>query len=255
MPDLADDGIVELPEEEAHHAVRVRRENVGHRCIVFDGRGRVAEAIFREVEKRSASVEVRAVKHSPRDLPGDVVLGVSMPKGDRQKDVVEKACELGIHRLVPIVSERSVSVPDSGSIAKWQRYVIEACKQCERNRLMQIDPPISFREWLDLHSSSAEAETDEAAGVRSTSLRMIAHPHRGEEDEIDSVLRMLSIPNASASSIRIAIGPEGGFAGHEVELAVERGWQALALGERILRVETAVCAAGVLAGMWVKRSK
>ncbi len=255
VPDLADDGIVALPEDEAHHAVRVRRESVGNRCVVFDGQGKVADAVFREIEKRKASVEVRSIKNSPRDLPGEVLLGVSMPKGDRQKDVVEKACELGIHRLVPIVSERSVSMPDSGSSLKWQRYVIEACKQCERNRLMQIDSPISFREWLELHSKTSDETNDEALGNRQSSLRLIAHPNHGNEDDIDSVLRMLSIQNASASSIRIAIGPEGGFVGHEVQLAVESGWQTLALGERILRVETAVCAAGVLAGMWIKRKK
>jgi 16S rRNA (uracil1498-N3)-methyltransferase len=250
---LVGEGRIELPEEEFHHAVRVRREAPGSRCMVFDGLGQVADGVFREIGKRSATLDVQNVRFAPRDLPGEVILGVSMPKGDRQRDVVEKACELGVHRLVPFVSERSVHVPDQGSVLKWQRYIVESCKQCERNRLMSIDNPQSFREWLEGWTLPTEEHEPADQIKRLSQLRLIAHPNRAEGDEIDSVLRMLSIAPASAGSIVIAVGPEGGFASHEIQLALDKGWQTLAMGDRILRVETAVCAAAVLAGLWIKR--
>jgi 16S rRNA (uracil1498-N3)-methyltransferase len=250
VPNLPQAGEIKLTPEEANHAVRVRREEVGASCILFDGLGHEATATFVRTGKHEAVLHVDSFQFDPKVLPGNITLGVAMPKGDRQKDVIEKAVELGVHRLVPMLTQRSVSISEESHLEKWRRYVIESCKQCERNQLIEIDPPKLF---IDLINDSE---------IRS--IRLIAHPtplavgssslevtsNVGDEVSQSSNPHFENISNAE--SIFIVIGPEGGFTDQEVQLAFEHNWKRLDLGPRILRVETAVSMASVLAGLMVQ---
>jgi 16S rRNA (uracil1498-N3)-methyltransferase len=146
---------------------------------------------------------------------------VALPKGDRQKWLVEKLTELGVTALVPLVTERGVAQPTASAIARLERAVIEASKQCGRNRLMRIARPQAWAAWI------AAVATNEGT------LRLIAHPGGTPLASID-----LKAPQLT----QLAIGPEGGLTDAEVATATAARWQAVDLGPRILRVETAAVA-------------
>jgi 16S rRNA (uracil1498-N3)-methyltransferase len=207
---------------EAHHLAHVMRVQPGDDAILFDGSGDEFAAVVRAVRRSEVELEVLERRTVDRELPIEVTLGVSLPKGDRQKWLVEKVVELGLARLVPLVTARSVAQPVAQALARLERGVIEASKQCGRNRLMQVLPP---QDWTQFLAAAADAR-----------FRLIAHPG-------GTALRRLAAGGTSApKSVCLAVGPEGGFTDAEVEQALAAGWQMVDLGPRILRVETAAVA-------------
>jgi 16S rRNA (uracil1498-N3)-methyltransferase len=244
VPHLPSSGSTELPTEEAHHALRVRRETVGAQCVAFDGLGHIATCRISQVTKRDVSIEVESHRFEPNEPPGRIVLAVAMPKGDRQKAVIEKAVELGVHELVPLICQRSVCVPKELAEEKWLRTVIESSKQCERNRLMAIRSPLSFDSLIQ-SSSSEDGE------VPGPILKLVAHPISNPSTCIGSSARPREVVEKVADRVMIAIGPEGGFTHQEIQLVSNAGWRILHFGPRILRVETAVCMASIYAGRCV----
>ena len=221
IPDPPRDRAV-IDGSEAHHLLHVLRVAPGDRIDLFDGRGNAYEATVTRCERASVEVEVGPAIPSPNRAAPEVVLGVALPKGDRQRWLVEKCTELGVASLVPIVTQRTVATP-KGAAGKLQRYVIEACKQCGRNTLMHIAEPIAWQKWV-------EDTTD--------GPRLIAHPNAPTWS-----------PTALGLQDRItfSIGPEGGFTEEELALASARGWQPIGLGPYVLRVETAAAACAALA--------
>lgn len=213
-----DTGRVMLDGPEAHHLLHVMRAAVGDEATLFDDSGAEFRAVV-EVLRRS-DVELRIVERCDidRELPFQLVVGVALPKGDRQKWLVEKLTELGVTTLVPLETVRGVAQPVAGAIERLHRAVIEAAKQCGRNRLMQIAKPQAWTEWI-------QSET--------TCRRLIADLRGRPLKEID---RSQPLPT------QLAIGPEGGFADAEIAAAVKAGWQCVSLGPRVLRVETAAVA-------------
>jgi 16S rRNA (uracil1498-N3)-methyltransferase len=211
---------VALDGPEAHHLLHVMRVAVGDEVTLFDGGG--AEFSGEIVRCGRTSVEVRVLdrREVDRELPFELVVGVSLPKGDRQKWLVEKLTELGVTELVPLVTERGVAQPTDAALERLGRSVIEAAKQCGRNRLMRLAKPQALGDWV--------------CGETSGEIRRwIAHP--------DGVA-LASQDAPAAMDIHIAIGPEGGFTDGEVAAAIDAGWQSVNLGPRILRVETAAAA-------------
>jgi 16S rRNA (uracil1498-N3)-methyltransferase len=217
---IAAEGVT-LDGPEAHHLLHVGRAAVGQGVTLFDGSGAEFAAV---VEKLGRSkVELRIIERvvADRELPFTLTVGVALPKGDRQKWLVEKLTELGVTTLVPLVTERGVAQPSAGALERLNRGVIEASKQCGRNRLMRISKPQAWGEWV--------AEVAEGISER----RLLAHPDGLPLSELD-----LSSPQPT----RVAIGSEGGFTDAEVVAATAPGWQKVALGPRILRIETAAVA-------------
>jgi len=208
---------VTLSGPEAHHLIHVMRATPGTRVTLFDGAGDEFSAAVERVGRADVELSILARQSIDRELPFSLTLGVALPKGDRQKWLVEKAVELGVTRIVPLRTQRGVAQPVEQALVRLRRAVIEASKQCGRNRLLQIDEP---RSWPDFVADAAGA-----------SCRLVAHP--GGARELRSVLVDLS------GNVCLAIGPEGGFADEEVALAVAAGWCIVDLGPRILRVETA----------------
>lgn len=211
-------GSVVLDGPEAHHLLHVMRARLGMEVVLFDGTG--AEFVARVEKTARSSVELAVIdrKEVDRELPFVLTLGVSLPKGDRQKWLVEKSVELGLTRLVPLVTERSVAQPVDQALERLRRGIIEASKQCGRNKLMEIGEPQSWTEFV--------------RDIEANACRWIAHPGG------DTCSRLCP---ASADLLQgvLAVGPEGGFTEDEVALALSAGWQRIDLGPRILRVETA----------------
>lgn len=202
---------------EAHHLLHVMRAKAGAEVIVFDGRGGEWWAEITRLNR--AEVELALRRHRPveRELAKEFSLAVALPKGDRQRWLIEKAVELGVTRVIPLTTARSAASAAEPP-AKLSRYVIEASRQCGRNRLLEIAKPQTL---ADLAAQDASAD------------KFLAHPGG---DPVGG------IPRSPHGSTLLAVGPEGGFTDDEVALARQRGWEIMDLGERILRIETAAVA-------------
>ena len=220
-------GLVQLEAEEAHHLGHVMRVQLGDEILLFDGQGHEALAIVRQVERDKILLETAELLEVDRELPFPLVLAVALPRGDRQKWLVEKLVELGVTELLPVVTERGVAQPVSKAIERLQRTVIEASKQSGRTRLMKINSPCSLAQLLE-----DEADAD---------CRLIADPGPTSQQ-----FERLGGEKPGGGRIVAAVGPEGGFSPSEMELADQAGWQRTRLGERILRVETAAIALAAL---------
>jgi 16S rRNA (uracil1498-N3)-methyltransferase len=207
---------------EAHHLLHVLRAQPGMPVVLFDGSGREFTAEVSRCSRSTVDLSISDVREVDRELPFQLTLAVAMPKGDRQRWIVEKAVEFGVTQLVPLVTERSEKLGSE----KLSRYVVEASKQCGRNRLMTIAEPQRWADWL--HSPAI------LAGSSPTDVRCwVAHPGGAALSSLDRV---------SVRPTMLAIGPEGGFADGEIEAARHAGWQVVGLGPRLLRIETAAIA-------------
>lgn len=245
-------GLVQLGQTESHHAARVLRLTVGDRCVVFDGRGFEAHGTIESLDKKSVHVRYQSQTFAPRDHGGRLEFAIAMPKGDRQRNVIEKLIELGVDRLTPIETQRSVSKFDSDAIERLERYGLESCKQSQRNRLMQIDPCCDWKDWLQRVQSDSQCEGWILHPVRSLESALEGGEHIANHAiDLASFLAETTPVSADKKGGRIifAIGPEGGFTREEVQRSLEAGVKLLDLGERILRVETAVGVAAVLGSL------
>jgi 16S rRNA (uracil1498-N3)-methyltransferase len=209
---------VALAGAEARHLAGVMRAKVGDVVTLFDGHGADFSARVAAIAKDRVECEIVSRHDEDRELAIRMVFGVALPKGDRQRWLVEKLVELGAAELVPIVTKRGVVQPDEGTVSRLERYVLEASKQCGRNRLMKISAPLDLAELIS-HSEQMP-------------YKLVAHPS-GEPLEYKS--------STLEGPILAAIGPEGGFTDEEIQTFRQADWQVISLGARILRVETAAC--------------
>jgi len=220
---------VALSGAEAHHLIHVLRAAPGVRVVLFDGLGDEFQAVVAQITRRSVALDIESRETIDRELPFDLTLATAMPKGDRQRWLVEKAVELGVTRIVPLRTARSVAQAVDAALARLRRAVVEASKQCGRNRLMQIEAP---QDWANYATSADPA-----------SLRLLAHPNAGK------TLNFGGLSENAPKRILVAIGPEGGMTDSEVSMAIDAGWMAVDLGPRILRIETAAVALAALAAL------
>jgi 16S rRNA (uracil1498-N3)-methyltransferase len=216
-------GEYSLTGPEAHHLATVRRYAPGDRVVLFNGDGNEYPCEIVSAAKRSVALMVGEPVAVDREVPAPLIVASALPKGDRSDFLVEKLTELGATRFVPLVTARAVVQPKSSVVEKFERAVIEASKQCGRNRLMAITPPQKWSEFC--------SRTDLPA------RRLVLHT--GPE---------LPRVAPSAGGVVVAVGPEGGFAPEEIAAALANGWVAASLGPRVLRVETAALAAAAAFG-------
>jgi 16S rRNA (uracil1498-N3)-methyltransferase len=212
-------GCMMLDGPEAHHLLHVMRASVGDEVTLFDDSGAEFKATVETLRRADAELRIIERREIDRELTFALVVGVALPKGDRQKWLVEKLTELGVTTLVPLITERCVAQPAAAAVDRLRRSVIEAAKQCGRNRLMKIAEPQSWASWI--------------VGDEIATRRLLAHPGGFSLSEIS---------RSEPASTQLAIGPEGGLSEAEVVAATTAGWQAVSLGQRILRVETAAVA-------------
>ncbi len=220
-PDLPTSGTIDLSPEESHHASSVLRVESGDMLTLFDGKGHQAEGIVVSVSKKSVELEVESYQLLSRESQRRLTVAIALPKGDRQKWLVEKCVELGVSQIQPLDVIRSVAKPEKQVVERLERQVIEASKQCRRNTLMAILPPLKWDNFLK-----------KCGETPSNSQFWIAHPGGKSVEELLAV-------QPDCSDFIVAIGPEGGFAQDECQAAVDAGFSQLSLGKRILRIETA----------------
>jgi 16S rRNA (uracil1498-N3)-methyltransferase len=223
------DADLAIPDTARDH-LRARRLRPGDRLILFDGHNRTAEASLERIDKRGATVRIEAVREGNAESPLAVTLVQGMGKGDAMDWVVQKATELGVAAIVPAYTDNSVVRLKGERAARkhehWQRVAISACEQCGRNTLPRIDAPAPLSEVI--------------GGLAGTTGVVIS---------ADATRAMSDLPEPDAASLALAVGPEGGFSGAELEQFTARGWYACHLGPRVLRMETAALAGLTVLGL------
>jgi 16S rRNA (uracil1498-N3)-methyltransferase len=214
----------DLPESAATHVTRVLRLAAGDPITLFDGSGTDYDAVLKMVARSRVSAEVGAGRQVERESPLEVTLLQGVSRGPRMDTVVQKATELGVHRLQPVLANRSVVRLDAergeARLDHWRRIVISACEQCGRSVLPDVLP--------------ARSLDDALSALEPGTVGLTLDP-RG-----DGALGELL---GTGNRVALAIGPEGGFTEDEIHTLTRAGFRGLRLGPRILRTETAPLAA------------
>ncbi len=219
-----------LAPESAQHVSKALRLKVGDALTVFDGRGGEFEAVIQRIDRERVDVKVGAARDVERESALSIGLAQGLPEADKMDWIVQKAVELGVAWIQPLECERSV-VRLSGERAArreahWRRVAVAACEQSGRNRIPEVRPTLGFRNWI---------------ATPGEMPRWMLHPEGAP----------LASHAPPASAFELLVGPEGGFSERERELALARGCEALGLGPRVLRTETAPLAAlAAIQALW-----
>jgi 16S rRNA (uracil1498-N3)-methyltransferase len=231
--------IVDLARDTGAHLAKVLRARSGDELVLFNGDGREFIGSIDAVRGSRVSASIGAARIIDRESPCRLTLIQCVPRGDRMDFIVQKATELGVARIVPVLSQRSVVRLDSAQSASkqahWRAVAVSACEQCGRNRLPTVEAPQPLLNYLGALAP--------AAGVRS--LRLVMEP----EDEHGGQNGVRPFDSDSLDAVAaadIAIGPEGGFAPEELEAFKLSAFIRTGLGPRVLRTETAAIAAIVM---------
>ena len=223
---LSPEASIDLPEDAARHACRVLRLRVGDELTLFDGRAGEYAACIAAIDRQRVRVDVGAWRDVECEAPLALTLVQALQSGEKMDLTVQKAVELGVSRIVPVTSRRSVVRLEGERAARrvehWRGVVLSACEQCGRNRVPEVCALQGLENWLG-----------QAAG--QDVLRLMLAP--GAEQSLDRI-----VP-AHNGKIELLIGAEGGLAPEELAMAVAAGFKPLRLGPRILRTETAGLAA------------
>lgn len=208
----------------ASHIVRVLRLKPGDPLILFDGSGGEHRARIEQLGKDTVTVSVLEHHAIERESPLPLTLAQGVSRGERMDWVIQKATELGVWCIVPLLTERSVVRLDAGQADKklqhWRAVSIAACEQCGRNRIPEIAAPLALRDFLGRCEPGA--------------THLMLSP--------SGALRVTDLPGIG-TGLTVLIGPEGGLSGPEEDAALTAGFAAVRLGPRILRTETAAIAA------------
>jgi 16S rRNA (uracil1498-N3)-methyltransferase len=225
--DLTPGAEIVLDDTLANHLTRVLRLRAGDLVQLFDGRGQEVRAVLAVLDRKRTTARVEADVAAVAESPLRLTLAQGICRGEKMDLVLQKATELGVHAILPLLTERTEVRLDAEREAKrmahWRQVIASACEQCGRATLPRLDAPMALPHWLAA-LRGAEDPGD---------MKLILDPG-GALD-----LRAL-VP---AESMTLAVGPEGGFAEAEVALMQRAGFAGLRLGPRILRTETAGLAA------------
>jgi 16S rRNA (uracil1498-N3)-methyltransferase len=234
---------VTLDGDQAHHAHRVLRLRVGEDVVVFDGRGHRGQGPLQQISGGGAVVRVVDVTTAPRLRPV-IDVAAAIPKGPHADAMVEQLSQVGVDRLIPLRTQRSVVDPREGKLERFARTALESAKQCGRDYLMAIADPMTLEEVLsepnDLRLIAALASGRADSGEPDkTPTDTITGKGAGPASDFQAQLRM-------AHRVLVLIGPEGGWTVEEETLAVGAGCLRWSLGPFVMRIETAAVAAAAL---------
>jgi 16S rRNA (uracil1498-N3)-methyltransferase len=232
--------VVDLAKETGAHLAKVLRARSGDELVLFNGDGREFTATIDTVRGSRVSASIGAASPIDRESPCKVTLVQCVPRGDRMDFIVQKATELGVVRIVPVLSQRSVVRLDAAQAASkqahWRAVAVSACEQCGRNRLPKIEAAQPLLNYLGALAPHAAA--------RGRSLRLVLEPEGAHPQ--GNAAQPLGDFGTAIDGAEIAIGPEGGFAPEELEAFQLCAFSRVGLGPRVLRTETAAIAAVVM---------
>lgn len=229
----AADSELELDADKAHYLSRVLRLRVDDELLLFDGEGSEYTATISRMSRSSATLRVgmKTENQAESGLRVHLVQGIS--RGERMDMVVQKATELGVKRITPVLTEYGVVKLDAARAEKrrdhWQKVAVSACEQSGRARLPLIDAPVPLKTWFGNKPGQVDTEVILKPGAQTP----------------------LAGIDAPSTKVCVLIGPEGGFSDIEFEDANVAGFLPVSLGPRVLRTETAAIATlAVLQSLW-----
>jgi 16S rRNA (uracil1498-N3)-methyltransferase len=209
-----------LPDDVVRH-INVLRLRASENIELFNGDGHSYLAKFITLEKRLVTVEILSKQLLETESPVKIILLMALIANDKFDLVVQKAVELGVNEIVPIITQNTQRNFSNDKVSKklehWQKIIISASEQSFRNVLMEISEPVDFK--------------DAVKNVSKITHKYILSPHHDNESTIND--------RVCSSEVVLCVGPEGGFVSEEVSFAVDNGVTTLLLGKRIMRAETA----------------
>lgn len=211
---------------DVNHIRNVLRLEVGDWVVACDGKDRDYVSRIHGIEKELVRLHVEKVQPTGTELPAKITLFQGIPKKDKMEFIIQKSVELGVYEIVPVMMKRCVVKLGDEKKAKkkqerWQSIAEAAAKQCDRGIIPVVHEPVTMEEAIDM--------------AKKLDYNMI--PYELQDGIEDS--REIVVHACSQDSVGIFIGPEGGFEADEVAQAVACGMEAITLGKRILRTETA----------------
>ncbi len=223
-----DTGTITITGEDVKHIRNVLRNVPGDALMLSDCSGTDYHVTIEQMEKDSILTRIVYSEANKTEPPVKVTLFQGIPKADKMDHIIQKCVELGVHRIVPVITARTVvrfekERDAAAKTTRWQRIALEAAKQCDRGSIPMVEEPVRFNQALKL--------------AESCLLRLFPY-----EEETTGNLRQYFMDGqktGTVDNIALFIGPEGGFAPEETAKAAECGFMSVTLGPRILRTETA----------------
>ncbi len=207
--------------DEAHHLARVLRKQKGDSVWAVDGQGTAYEVQIMHITRNDAQAKILQTRRRIGEPVAEISLAQGILKGERFDWLVEKATEIGVRRIIPLMTENAETVAGPQKLSRWKRVTMAAMKQSGRSVLPEITPMKSFQDILSMGTDCH--------------CRLIAHSGVGS--------KALAVPELTSPKFKpkalILVGPEGGFTESEVEQSRDHGFQPISLGSRRLRGETA----------------
>lgn len=225
---ISDNTIIINDPDDYKHAVKVLRLKKGERIMVSDSDGRDYICSVAELGSTDISLDIEEMPAENHELPSKVVLFQCLPKSDKMELIIQKAVELGVSDIVPVISRNCVvKLDDRKAVSKtgrWQTIAESAAKQSKRSIITRVHEPVDFK----------------TAAQMCESCDMGIIPYENEDGIVGTCEAIVSF--LPGKSIGVIVGPEGGFDPMEVKLAERHGIRPVSLGKRILRAETAAIA-------------
>ncbi len=222
-----------ISEDQARYLSLVLRIKQGDSLIVFDGSG--YRYICKVLQTHKKEVVIEKIKKEPysAESSASITLAQGLPKKDKMDLIIQKSTELGIRKIIPLITERS-QIRHTEKIWRWRKIALSASQQCGREKITEIEEVVNIKEFLkSTHQFSPLKKRDDGE-----LLNIIF----SEEQKGINLKKFLNDFKA-VKNITLLIGPEGGFSGEEVSSVIEKGFIEASLGPRILRTETAPIAA------------
>ena len=253
--------------ENAHYISSVLRVKPGEPITIFDGHGNRYLCKINKIHKKEVIAEKVKTEMYSAESPILIVLAQGIPKGDKMDFIVQKSTEIGVKKIIPLITERS-QVQHTAKTERWRKIALSASQQSGREKIPDIEEAITFENFLKknefyhppLHPlPSSEGTSDAASHLCSRDSLipslLVAMARRGEcngegqiaiifsEEQKEQNLKKILNSFKDTKNITLLIGPEGGFSDTETKMAIEKGFITASLGPRILRTETAALSA------------
>lgn len=216
---------IRISGEDVKHITKVLRLTINDKIVVCDGLGKDYQVVITDIDNKSIETKVIDVSESKGEPPVNITLYQGLPKSDKLEYIIQKAVEMGVYEVVPVITKRTVvKIKDYKSeknkLSRWQRIAYEAAKQSMRGRIPKVSAPVHLEEAIEQ--------------MKKADLRIFAY----EQEKCNKLKNMLEI-GEKIRNIGILIGPEGGFEEEEVIKCKLANLIPATLGPRILRTETA----------------
>jgi 16S rRNA (uracil1498-N3)-methyltransferase len=235
--------IIQLTPEQHHYLQRVLRLKSGDRFIALDGQGNAWLAML-----NSEDAQILEPMQTHTELPIVVTLVIALPKGNAFDEVVRQVTELGVAQILPVISDRTLLNPSPQKCDRWRRIAQEAAEQSERQIVPKVFDPVLFTAHLEQFKQLPQPVSGYLCTPRDRSPHLLTV--------------LLSSPSPTQltpcppPALHLATGPEGGWTEAEVEQAIAAGYQAVSLGDRILRAVTApIAGISLIAAIYERESR